>query len=201
MISIINYGAGNIGSIINMIKKVGGACEVIESPEQLKNAKKLILPGVGSFDHGSRNLDVWRSCLDEAVLDKKVPILGVCLGMQLMASKSEEGVRLGLGWIDADVIKFRDAKVKIPHMGWNSVKVEKENQLMQGNELRFYFVHSYHVRCANAQDVMTTTVHGYEFVSSFSKDNIYGAQFHPEKSHKFGMRLMKNFLELRNAEE
>lgn len=201
MISIINYGVGNIGSIINMIKRVGGTCQVIDKPSQLQNTKKIILPGVGSFDHGMRSLSEWRSSLDEVVLGKKIPVLGICLGMQLMTSKSEEGTQTGLNWLEADVIKFRDTSVKIPHMGWNTVLVKKINHLIEGNENRFYFVHSYHVRCANSSDVMTTSIHGYEFVSSFSKNNIYGVQFHPEKSHKFGMRLMKNFVELHDVEE
>lgn len=201
MISIINYGVGNIGSIINMIKRVGGTCQVIDKPSQLQNTKKIILPGVGSFDHGMRNLSEWRSSLDEVVLGKKIPVLGICLGMQLMTSKSEEGTQTGLNWLEADVIKFRDTSVKIPHMGWNTVLVKKINHLIEGNENRFYFVHSYHVRCANSSDVMTTSIHGDEFVSSFSKNNIYGVQFHPEKSHKFGMRLMKNFVELHDVEE
>ena len=202
MISIIDYGVGNIGSIINMIKKVGGVSEVINDPSKLDKTQKLLLPGVGSFDHGMSNLAAWKNSLDHVVLEKKTPILGICLGMQLLANRSEEGKLAGLGWIDADVVRF-DAKIteqnlRIPHMGWNTTTVKKENPLINSNEEnRFYFVHSYHMQCKNITDILTESIHGYSFTSSVSKNNIYGVQFHPEKSHKFGMALIKKYLELK----
>lgn len=202
MISIIDYGVGNIGSIINMIKKVGGVSEVINDPSQLDRAQKLLLPGVGSFDHGMSNLAAWKNSLDHVVLEKKTPILGICLGMQLLANRSEEGKLAGLGWIDADVVRF-DTKIieqhlRIPHMGWNTVDVKKANPLLnETEENRFYFVHAYHIQCKNVSDVLSESKHGYTFASAVSRGNIYGVQFHPEKSHKFGMALIKKYLELK----
>jgi len=203
MIIIVNNGLGNLSSVLNMITKVGGQATIISDPNILTQAKKLILPGVGAFDHGMSGLhnSRWIDALNEAVLARRVPILGICLGMQLMCQSSEEGTLPGLGWINADVKRFKlpiDSGLKIPHMGWNTVNVVKPNPLIKAEdgEQRFYFVHSYHTVCNNQQDVLATTHHGYEITAAFSRDNIYGVQFHPEKSHRFGMALMKKFVEL-----
>lgn len=203
MIFIVNYGLGNLSSVLNMVTKVGGKASIVSDPDILNEANKLILPGVGAFDQGISNLhnSKWIDALNEAVLVRRVPILGICLGMQLMCKSSEEGNLPGLGWINADVKRFQFSKnsnLKIPHMGWNTVNIIKPNPLitLEEDEQRFYFVHSYHVVCNNPQDVLATANHGYDITAAFSHDNIYGVQFHPEKSHRFGMALMKNFIEL-----
>lgn len=201
MISVMNYGVGNINSVCNMIRKVHGEVQVIDRPEQVREARKLILPGIGAFDHGMECLQKggWLEPLNAVVLEKKVPILGICLGMQLMCHSSEEGSLAGLGWIDAVVKKFTFDKslgLQVPHMGWNTVRVKNKNALLQDIEVdqRFYFVHSYYVQCKSPVDVNTVATHGHDFVSSFSYQNIYGVQFHPEKSHRFGMSLMEKFV-------
>jgi imidazole glycerol-phosphate synthase subunit HisH len=199
MITIIDYGMGNIGSIANMIKKVGHKSIITSDINEIKKAKKLILSGVGSFDNGIENLKELGviEILNQKVFEEKVPILGICLGMQLMTKSSEEGVSAGLGWVDAQVKKFVSDDLKIPHMGWNIVKHQKKSKLFneQKNEKRFYFVHSYYVDCNDKKNIMTTTPYTHNFTSSYEKDNIVGVQFHPEKSHKFGMNLIKNFVE------
>jgi glutamine amidotransferase len=204
MIEIINYGLGNLNSIVNIIKKIGGECRIINSPDEISGLHKLILPGVGAFDHGMKELisQFWVEKLNEVVLEKKIPILGICLGMQLMCKSSEEGSIPGLGWINADVIKFKkDESIglnKVPHMGWNTVSVLKENKLLPISDIerRFYFVHSYFVKANEAENKLSETSYGVNFTSSFSKGNIFGAQFHPEKSHKFGMELLSNYTSL-----
>lgn len=204
MIVIVDYGMGNLGSILNMLKKVGApAAKVSSDPKDIAEADKLILPGVGAFDTGMRRLRETGllEVLNEKVLKAKAPTLGVCLGMQLMTKLSEEGELPGLGWVDAETIRFRfnpkEKGLKIPHMGWNTVKIQKQGTLfkdMHPNP-RFYFVHSFHVVTRNPEDVLATTEHGYEFTSVFQHGHIMATQFHPEKSHKFGMKLYKNFLE------
>lgn len=201
MIYIVNYGLGNLNSIKNIIKKIGGESKIVDDVREVKDAKKLILPGIGAFDHGMQFLNErgWINDLNEAVLVKKVPVLGICLGMQLMCKGSEEGVLPGLGWFDADVKRFRlapDSPFKIPHMGWNAVNVKKENPLIErkDEEQRFYFVHSYHAVCNNPKDELLSAVHGYEFTAAISHENIFATQFHPEKSHRFGMDLLKHFI-------
>lgn len=186
-----------------MIQKVGGKSLVCNSPAELQNATKILLPGVGAFDHGMQMLHNggWIDALNTAALERQTPVLGICLGMQLMCKFSEEGMRAGLGWIDADVKRFvfsETEALKIPHMGWNSVDVVKTNPLMSidARESRFYFVHSYHVVCNNLDDIIAEAHHGYNFTSAFSRENLFGVQFHPEKSHRFGMALMKKFIEL-----
>ena len=204
MIAIIDYGMGNLGSVVNMIKKVGGTSLITSDKNEIKNAKKIILPGVGAFDNAMKNLADLEliEIIKEKALVEKIPIMGICLGMQLLTMGSEEGELKGFEFVDAYAKKFDFSSLgetlPIPHMGWNRVYLQKESQLLQENqerENRFYFVHSYAVECENREDVLTTTNYGYEFVSSFEKDNIIGCQFHPEKSHKFGMTLFKNFVE------
>lgn len=203
MITLLDYGVGNIASIINMIKKVGGEVRSCSSPVGLREAKKIILPGVGAFDHGMKLLHDggWIEELNDAVLVRNLPVLGICLGMHLMCRTSEEGELPGLGWVDAEVRRFDllvGGELKIPHMGWSSIEVIKPNPLVavDQDKQRFYFVHSYHVVCKQAIDILAVAHHGYDFTASFSHNNIFGTQFHPEKSHKFGMALMKKFVEL-----
>ena len=204
MIVVIDYKMGNIGSIINMIKKAGGEAKFSPEIDQIEKAEKLILPGVGAFDAGMQNLtklglvDVLR----KKVFEDKVPILGVCLGMQLFMERSEEGVLPGLGFIKGSVVRFRfdenNSHLRIPHMGWDSVEVKKESPLFSSmyEEPVFYFVHSYHVVCDDAEDVLSTTNYGYKFASSLQRGNIFGTQFHHEKSHKYGLKLIQNFIKL-----
>jgi glutamine amidotransferase len=202
MIVVIDYGLGNLGSIRNMLKKIGAEGIVSSSVSDIEKAEKLILPGVGNFDQGMRNLEAsgFLPVLEDRVIQEKTPILGICLGMQLFARKSEEGESTGLGWIDAEVVRFKfddkERNLKIPHMGWNLVKINQRDALFEkmNLEARFYFVHSYHVVCKNENDILAKTVHGYEFPSAIKKENIYGVQFHPEKSHKFGMKLLDNYV-------
>lgn len=204
MIVIVNYGMGNLGSIQNMLKKIGAPAVISSDRDEMMQAGKLILPGVGAFDNGMNQLAVrgLLPVLHVKATVQKTPILGICLGMQLMTKSSEEGTKQGLGWIDAATVRFKhdakDSGLKIPHMGWNSVSVKKESVLFRDmhTDPRFYFVHSYHAVCRNEEDMLTTTQYGYHFVSAFQKGNIMGVQFHPEKSHKFGMQLLKNFAEL-----
>lgn len=201
MIIIIDYKIGNVGSILNMLEKIGVDAVISSDIGQIKNASKLILPGVGSFDNGMKNLEEMGliSVLEEKVLKGKTPILGICLGMQLFARKSEEGVLNGLGWIDGEVRKFKlDNSFKIPHMGWNTIDICKKDPLFADmeDEIKFYFVHSYHFACKSQDDILATTNYGYDFPSIIRKENIIGVQFHPEKSHKYGMKLLKNFVEL-----
>ena len=202
MITIIDYGMGNLGSVANMIKKVGGKSIITSNKDDIKNAKKILLPGVGAFDSAVKNLKklhLW-DLIKEKVVVEKVPIMGICLGMQLLTKGSEEGELDGFGFIDAYAKRFEFEKedLKIPHMGWNVVNLQKKSKLFEGmehQENRFYFVHSFAVECKENKDILTTTHYGYDFVSSFEKENIVGCQFHPEKSHKFGMKLFKNFVE------
>ncbi|MET3454076.1 MULTISPECIES: imidazole glycerol phosphate synthase subunit HisH [Pseudomonas] len=203
-ISVINYGAGNIASVVNMIKHVGGEAEIISCPSDLSNVQKLLLPGVGAFGHAMECLRTggWLAELNQAVLQRKVPTLGICLGMQLMCKSSEEGQEAGLGWIDARVrrFEFQDnvGRLKVPHMGWNAVSIVGEDSLVSSESLerRFYFVHSYYVECMNKSDEMFICNYGRDFVAGFHRENMWGVQFHPEKSHRFGMELFKQFLEV-----
>jgi glutamine amidotransferase len=199
---VVDYGVGNLGSIANILKKVGASPTVSSSPEEIRNAGKLILPGVGTFDHGMIRLKEYGllSALTTRVLEGGVPILGICLGMQLMTRSSEEGHLAGLGWIAAETVRFAFAdanhSLKVPHMGWNSVRPTKETPLFRdfNCDPRFYFVHSFHAVCDNEDDVLGRTDYGYSFVSAFQRGNITGVQFHPEKSHKYGMTFFSNWL-------
>ena len=202
MIVIIDYGIGNLASVLNMFKKIGAKDVCISSDNSIiEKADKLLLPGVGSFDAGMNNLEKSGliPILNNKVLIKKTPILGICLGMQLLTQKSEEGIKPGLGWIDGETLKFNfnnNNELKIPHMGWNYVNVKKENPLININEKnRFYFVHSYYVKCKEEQSIATTQ-YGFDFTCMVKKENIFGAQFHPEKSLRFGMKFLENFVKL-----
>jgi glutamine amidotransferase len=184
-----------------MLKKLGAESVITDDPEAISKATKMILPGVGAFDNGM-NLIKQKGLLEvlnKKVLNEKVPILGICLGMQLLTKGSEEGVEKGLGWVDAQTVKFNftDNTLKIPHMGWSYISVKKENKLIDASaKHRFYFVHSYFVRCNNESDVVAKCNYGNEFTCMLNHENIYGAQFHPEKSLKFGMELLSNFSKL-----
>lgn len=202
-IVIIDYQVGNLSSIANMLKKVGQKSIISSDINEIKTADKLILPGVGAFDYGMSKLN--ESGITEAITEKalseKIPFLGICLGAQLLTQSSEEGVLPGLGWFEAKTIKFNfshlDTKLKIPHMGWTDVHLTKPCPIMENLEAsRFYFVHSFHFNTPNEAEIMLKSDFGYPFVSALWKDNIYAVQFHPEKSHKFGMQLMQNFVNL-----
>lgn len=204
MIVIVNYGLGNLGSIFNMLKRVGAEATISSNLTDIELADKLILPGVGSFEKGMNNLreNGFIPVLNKKVLQEKIPILGICLGMQLLSKRSEEGEKCdGLDWLDAETVKFnfdgQSENMKIPHMGWNSIRRQKNSPLFYELEeqARFYFVHSYHVKCRYKEDIIAKTTYGSDFVSSIEHENVLGTQFHPEKSHKFGMKLMKNFVE------
>lgn len=202
MIVIVDYGLGNLGSIKNMLKKVGFESIISGDIEDIKKATKLILPGVGSFDQGMTNLTEGNfiDVLNQKVLVEKTPILGICLGMQLFTHGSEEGVLPGLGWVKANTIRFnvegQNRKFSIPHMGWQFVHAAKDSAIVKEmhDDPKFYFVHSYYVRCTEPRDVLFTSNYMYDFHSGFEVDNIIGVQFHPEKSHKYGMRLLSNFV-------
>lgn len=186
-----------------MLKHLDVAAEISGRPDAVAAAEKLILPGVGAFDNGMKSIAErgLRAVLDRRALEDRVPVLGICLGMQLFARTSEEGRLPGLGWLDADTVRFRfdgeNAKLRVPHMGWNVAEAKKESVLFAEmyDEPRFYFVHSYHVVCDRPDDALCATPYGLDFTSAVEKDNLFGVQFHPEKSHKFGMRLLKNFAE------
>lgn len=202
MIVIVNYGLGNLNSISNMLLKIGVKNKISSSYTDILNSEKLILPGVGAYDAGIRNIrkNNLYDLLNEVVLIHKKPILGICLGMQLFGNYSEEGKEHGFGWIDfyCKKFEFKDEKIiKIPHVGWNYVKIVRNNNLIYNTDEknRFYFVHSYHAVCENYDNVIMETEYGYKFASAVKKDNIYGVQFHPEKSHRFGLQLLKNFVE------
>jgi glutamine amidotransferase len=200
MITIVNYGLGNLGSIFNMLKKIGVPSMIASDPGIIAQAEKIILPGVGHFDRAMENIDQsgLRDILDKKALMEKVPILGICLGMQILTKGSEEGNLPGLGWVPAKTVRFNfppESSLKIPHMGWNIVNRSTPSILTEGfvGEFRFYFVHSYHVIVEDELHSILKTNHGYSFDSGIQNRNIFGVQFHPEKSHKFGMRLLENF--------
>ncbi len=203
MISIVDYGSGNILSVQNMLTHAGHASKVVTSAEALEDAVKIILPGVGSFDFGMESLENLGmvDILDRKALADGIPVLGICLGAQLLTRGSEEGELPGLGWLPADTIAFdpstMDSHLKIPHMGWADTLFRKKSELTRGGteQPRYYYAHSYHMRCDSPDDVLCEARHGNTFTAGVEKGNITGLQFHPEKSHKFGLQLLKNFAE------
>ena len=199
MISIINYGLGNLGSIKNMMSFLEIDSEIVNDISKIKKAKRIILPGVGAFDAAISKINKingLKDILDEKALNEKIPILGICLGMHLLTNKSEEGKLNGFGWIEAETKRFNKLKgLKVPHMGWNKVHLNLSSDLTNNflSESRFYFVHSYYVKVNEPNNEILTTKHGIKFSSGIQKENIFGVQFHPEKSHKFGMKIFENF--------
>jgi glutamine amidotransferase len=204
MIGIVDYGSGNIQAIANIFNRLNISYEIINNPEFLKKADKLILPGVGAFDATMNQLvnSGLKVALDEEVLVKKKPVMGVCVGMQILSEFSEEGDMPGLGWIKGNVKKFDISKLKekpyLPHMGWNSVDPQIQHPLFKGieHDLGFYFVHSYYFETNDPVDILGTTIYGDTFSSAIYHDNIFGMQFHPEKSHSNGIQLLSNFAEI-----
>jgi glutamine amidotransferase len=202
-IAIPALPCGNFSSVIKIIERVGGRAQIVSRPDELAGFDKVIIAGVGAFDHGMNSINSggWLEALNDFAIARQRLVLGICLGMQLLCRRSEEGVLSGLGWIDAEVVKFRfgaETSLKIPHMGWNTVRISKPNPLIpvEEGEQRFYFVHSYHAECRISADVLATTHHGYEVTAAISRGNVIGVQFHPEKSHRFGVALMRRFVEL-----
>lgn len=200
MIAIVDYKTANLGSIVNMLKHLRIAAYVAEKPKDLEEASHILLPGIGHFDTCARNLRQlgFTNALADMVHGEAVPILGICVGAQLLTRGSEEGIEPGLGWIDAETRRFPTidrSGYKIPHMGWNVAKPTCQHPLFNGFDTlpRFYFVHSFNMQCDSEESVLSLTTHGLEFASGIVKDNIVGVQFHPEKSHRFGMQLLKNF--------
>lgn len=204
MIAIVNYGLGNVRALANIYKRLGIPAKVASNREELQDAEKIILPGVGAFDWAMSRLNAsgMRPVLDSLVAAKKAPVLGVCVGMHILANRSDEGKMPGLGWIEGEVRKFEvgeaGRKVTLPHMGWNDVAPRTGEGLFRGLErdARFYFLHSYHFVPKRGEDVMAVTDYHGEFVSGVLSGNVYGVQFHPEKSHGWGVRLLRNFAEL-----
>jgi glutamine amidotransferase len=200
MITIVDYGIGNVGAIENMLDVLGIGCVVTHDPLRVKTAEKLILPGVGAFDRAMSTLRAsgLADALNEAVLQRRVPVLGVCLGMQVMARGSDEGSQPGLGWIAADVRRLQppeDSGLKVPHIGWYRVAPTRATALFPepGRTERFYFVHSYALKCDSPQDIAATVDFAGDRCCAVANDNIHGVQFHPEKSHRYGMRLFRTF--------
>jgi len=202
MIVIIDYGMGNLRSVQKAFERIRIPAAISSNLSEIENAEKLVLPGVGHFERGISNLKDrgFFELLNELVRDKKKPILGICLGMQLMTEFSEEGNCNGFGWLKAKTQKFsfKSNGLKIPHMGWNNLSIKKSDTIFKDitTDNFFYFVHSYYVSCDNETDILTETSYGNGFVSSFQSGNIFGCQFHPEKSHDKGLQLLKNFAEI-----
>lgn len=198
MITIVDYGMGNLGSIQNMLKRVGARSRICAEPRDLESADKILLPGVGAFDGAMERINSggFREVLDRKANIERVPILGICLGMQLLTRSSEEGRLPGLGWINARTLRFPQSKgLKVPHMGWNEVNASRPSALTSGLErnARYYFVHSFFVRVDDEADCVLKARYGVTFDAAIAHGNIFGAQFHPEKSHRFGMQLLANF--------
>jgi glutamine amidotransferase len=198
---VVDYGMGNLASIVNMLRKIGTQATISGDPDVIEKASRLILPGVGAFDSAMRRIQTGglREVLDHKALREKTPIIGLCLGMQLLTNGSEEGSEAGLGWVPGHATKFSNKdypEIRIPHMGWNTAHRVREDELTAGFDAdpRFYFVHSYYVTCDEPADVVLTARHGVEFHAALHRDNIFGVQFHPEKSHHFGMTLLSGFL-------
>lgn len=198
-VTILNYGLGNIQAFANIYSRLNIPVTVATAPEQLHGAEKIVLPGVGSFDWAMSRLNDsgLRETLDELVLEKKVPVIGICVGMQMMANRSEEGKLPGLGWIDAEVLRFKPSgDLPLPHMGWNDVKpANSETLFLNVDSPRYYFLHSYYMRPNQASAVLATATYGHEFAAAVQSQNVFGTQFHPEKSHGWGIDLLRNFAE------
>lgn len=203
MIVVVDYGMANVGSVLNMLRKAGAEAIATADRDTIAAAGRMILPGVGAFDSAMRRLNELGlvDVLMEVAVRRRVPTLGICLGMQLMLDGSEEGQLPGLGWIRGRARRFTAADMgedlRVPHMGWNELSLRKPSRLFEGAEerQRFYFVHSYRAVCEDPADVLATTRYGCEFVSAMERGNVAGVQFHPEKSHRFGLRLLKAFAE------
>ena len=202
-ILILDYGMGNIFSVKKKIKSFGLNPIISNSAEEILNSDKIILPGVGHFSKAMKNLKKLNviKALNEKVLEKKTPVLGICLGMQLMALSSEEGESNGLGWFDATVKKFSvkdKLNFKVPQMGWNTISVNKKSDLMNNipDQSEFYFIHSFYMKCNSEEDILNKTIYESEYVSAIQKDNIFGVQYHPEKSHEIGEKMFKNFIKI-----
>jgi len=204
MITIVDYGLGNIRAFANVYERLNIEVRIAQKADHLRDATKVILPGVGAFDHAMMQLNSsgMREELERQVMINQVPVLGICAGMQILARSSDEGVLPGLGWIDGNVKLFDRSKIqgkpKLPHMGWNTVRPLKENPLMAGlnDGLRFYFLHSYYFECNDPGNVISTTEYGVTFASAVNHKNVFGIQFHPEKSHSNGIRVLQNFASL-----
>jgi imidazole glycerol-phosphate synthase subunit HisH len=204
MIAIIDYGLGNVKAFANVYDRLNIPAMIARQDKDLQNVDKVILPGVGAFDYAMQRLEKsgMRQALDEIVLHRKTPVLGICVGMQMLALSSEEGSLPGLGWIDGVVKRFTSSSLngsmRVPHMGWNDVKIIKQNNLLNGLDsgARFYFLHSYYFQCHRREDIIAVTNYGGEFACAVNSGNIFGVQFHPEKSHQWGVQLLKNFAEL-----
>jgi glutamine amidotransferase len=204
MITLINYGVGNLYAFQNVYKRLNIPTKIANTYSDLEDAEKLILPGVGSFDYAMARLNDsgMRDKLDELVCEKKVPVIGICVGMQMMGHRSDEGELEGLKWIEAEVLKFDvsliNQRTKLPHMGWNDVALQNANPLFEGldKDMIFYFLHSYYVKCKHKIDVSTITNYAFPFTSAVNHKNIYGVQFHPEKSHQYGEKILLNFAKL-----
>lgn len=205
MIALVDYGSGNIKAIANIYHRLKVPHFIATTPDDVRRATKIVLPGVGAFDQTMQHLNDsgLKTALEERVRREKVPFLGICVGMQLLARRSDEGKLAGLGWIDADVKRFDDAaftdsKTHLPHMGWNNVDVIRRHRLLDGlnGDASFYFLHSYYVACDRSEDVLGETEYGGRFHCAVGAGNIFGVQFHPEKSHHNGVRVLQNFAEM-----
>ena len=207
MIVVVDYGVGNLASISNMLRRIGVSAAIAADPQAIAGADRIILPGVGAFDHAMRKLreGPLLSALERRVLRDKTPLLGLCLGAQLLTSESDEGKERGLGWVDAVTVRFDASRtterLAIPHMGWSRVTTVRSHDLLKTDEPepRFYFAHSYHIQCNDPHLVIGTARYGYDFTAAIAAANVMGVQFHPEKSHVFGMRLLRNFCDLAAA--
>jgi glutamine amidotransferase len=201
MISILDYGVGNPRAVLNMYKRIGMDANVVSKPSDLRASRKIILPGVGAFDYAMQrfNESGLRDSIERLILLANIPVLGICVGMQMLCKSSSEGVEDGLGWINTGIEKFSFVEdYPVPHMGWNKVDILKDTALNRDLEkdARFYFAHSYYLPAHPSEFVVMTTNYSNQFASAINQDNIYGVQFHPEKSHRFGLGLLKNFGEI-----
>jgi glutamine amidotransferase len=204
MITIIDYGLGNIRAFVNVYERLNIPISIAKTADDLKDTTKIILPGVGAFDNAMSKLNKsgMRETLDKLALGRQLPVIGICVGMQILAKSSDEGILPGLGWIEATVKKFDvsfiKSKTQLPHMGWNTIYPNNGNPLLVNfnNESQFYFLHSYYFQCNNHNDTIATTDYGIQYTSAVNHNNIYGVQFHPEKSHQWGIQLLKNFADL-----